>query len=117
MVAYIWNSQIKSPYDIIRRTHFTCAYTDTDKAKAMVYARLFVARFNRWLKGVGHPHELVGTIVSEDMYKNSLDSPQITRALLFWKAISDTSVLPVSGIKSVRVRRFMSSYSVVNQYY
>jgi len=60
-------------------------------------------RLQRWIKGKGHPHQLVGTIISkEDNEKDSL-SPKTIRAQIFWKAATDSVVLSPAGIKDVNV--------------
>ncbi|KAF8346477.1 hypothetical protein F5887DRAFT_1073669 [Amanita rubescens] len=57
------------------------------------FAELFRTWFVRWLGGKGHPHELVGSIVTEEMYEQSRKSQKM-QAELFWKAVSDLEALP-----------------------
>ena len=70
----------------------------------MVYARLFLTHFHRWLQGEGHPRELVGTFINEETYQEGLESPDTVCPRLFWNAIADVEVLPVVGLKNLYVR-------------
>lgn len=62
-----------------------------------------MVRLYRWMRGKGHPSQLVGSIISEAENEKSLKSPRTTRAKLFWKALTDTVVLPVDDNKDVQV--------------
>ena len=69
----------------------------------MVYTRLFLTHFHRWIRGKGHPRELVGTFIDEKTYQKGLKSPDTVRPLLFWNAMADVDVLPVVGLKNIHV--------------
>ena len=69
----------------------------------MLYARLFPLHLYHWMKGQGHLHELVGSLVSEEYDKKSLSSPHTTRAKLSWKAMTDLVTLPPNVSKDIRV--------------
>jgi len=83
-------------------------YKLDDQEKAELYARLFLLRLYRWMRGQGHPQALVGSIVSEEDNKKTLKSPGTTRAMLFWKALTDTASLPAKSMKDVTVSLLQS---------
>jgi len=95
LVSTLWNNRITGPGDLTRRIHYRI-FNPLRSRKAMLFAELFRTRFVRWLGGKGHPRELVGGIVTEEMYEKSRKSRKI-RAELFWKAVSDLEVLPGNG--------------------
>jgi hypothetical protein len=106
LVATIWNNHIKSYRDVtecLNRTVCLCLTQDNPE-KAMIYARLFLTHFHRWLQGKGHPRELVGTFLNEEMYQEGLETPDTMHPQLFWNAIADVEVLPVVGLKNLYVR-------------
>lgn len=96
LVLTLWNNRITCPDDITRRIRY-CLRNPLHHPEAMLFAELFRTRFARWLRGRGHPRELVGNIVPMDMYQKSLKSLKTTRAGIFWKAVSDLDVLPANG--------------------
>lgn len=96
LVLTLWNNRITCPDDITRRLRY-CLSNPLQQPEAMLFAELFRTRFCRWLRGKGHPLELVGNIVPTDMYEKSLKSLKTTRAAIFWKAVSDLDVLPANG--------------------
>ena len=104
-VATIWNNRIKLYRDITNRLDKTIclSLTKDNQHEAMVYARLFLTHFHRWIRGKGHPHELVGTFIDEKTYQKGLKSPDTVRPLLFWNAMADVDVLPVVGLKNIHV--------------
>ena len=105
LVATIWNNRIQSYQDVTERLNRTVCIcpTQDNPEEAMVYARLFLTHFHRWLQGKGHPRELVGTFITEEMYQEGLESPDTVRPRLFWNAIADVEVLPVVGLKNLFV--------------
>ncbi|KAF8318314.1 hypothetical protein F5887DRAFT_1073440 [Amanita rubescens] len=110
LVATIWNHRILSFKDVYKRIscYYVCLAEHKDKAK--LYAQLFLVRLYHWMRGKGHPRQLVGNIVSEADYKKSLKSPRTTRPALFWKAMTDSVVLPVDDKKDIEVRlKYMRS--------
>ena len=106
LVATIWNNQIKSYQDITKRLGKTVCLSlmQDNPQEAMVYAHLFLMHFHRWIQGKGHPCELVGTFIDEETYQEGLKTPDTVHPRLFWNAIADVNVLPVVGLKNIRVR-------------
>lgn len=102
-MATLWNNRIKSFSDVFCRINLSCVYKHDDEKKAILYARLFLLRLYRWIKGQGHPRELVGSLVSEDYDQKSKGSPRTMRAKLFWKAMTDLVTLPPNVSKDIRV--------------
>ncbi|KAF8325603.1 hypothetical protein F5887DRAFT_925577 [Amanita rubescens] len=96
LVLTLWNNHITCPDDITRRLRYLL-FNPLQQPEVMLFAKLFRTRFARWLRGKGHPQELVGSIVPTDMYEKSLRSLKTTRAAIFWKAISNLDVLPAHG--------------------
>jgi hypothetical protein len=103
LVATIWNNRINSYSDVFNRINFYCLYQPADKAKAELYAQLFLLRLYRWMKGEGHPQKLVGRILPKEINLERSSSPRTMRAKLFWKAVSDTVTLPASKTADVTV--------------
>jgi hypothetical protein len=109
LVATIWNNRITSPDDITDRIVYNVVYEakdpgpSTTDSVADLFADLFRTKFTRWLRREGHPKTLVGSIISQEMYQESLKSPHTTRAELFWKAVSDLVVVPAAGVIMVEV--------------
>ena len=102
-MATLWNNRIESYSDVLTRIKFTYACKRAHQKRATIYACLFVMRLQRWIKGSGHPRQLVGTIVSKANYEKDLAFPKTTRARVFWKAATDTVVLPPVGMQDVNV--------------
>jgi hypothetical protein len=102
-VAALWNNRIESSIDVLTRIKITCVCERELRKKADIYARLFVMRLQRWIKGKGHPRQLVGTIISKDNNEKDSLSPKTIRAKMFWKAATDSVVLSPAGIKDVHV--------------
>jgi hypothetical protein len=68
--------------------------------------KLFMACFIRWINGHGHPIELVGDFIEKTTYLAALpDSPPVTRAQLFFEALSDSNLLPITGFTEIMVSR------------
>ena len=99
----LWNHRIKSFLDVYQRISVSCSCLAEDEDKAMLYAQLFLVRLYRWMKAKGHPRQLVGNLISEAENKKSLKSAGTTRAALFWKAVTDSVVLPVDEKKDIAV--------------
>ena len=99
----LWNNRIESFLDVFNRINLSCVYKPDDEKKAVLYAHLFLLHLYRWMKGQGHPRELVGSLVSEEYDKKSLSSPRTMRAKLFWKAMTDLVTLPPNVSKDIRV--------------
>ena len=55
------------------------------------------------MKGKGHPHDLVGSVVSLECFQKSLSSPRTTHAQLFWTALMDVVSLPPRSSKDIIV--------------
>ncbi len=85
------------------RISFSCVYKLVHEEKALLYAQLFLLRLHRWMKGQGHPGALVGSIVCDEDNLKGSKSPHTTRAILFWKALTDTVTLPAKPTKDVTV--------------
>jgi hypothetical protein len=99
LVATVWNNCIKSYQDVtecLNRTVCICP-TQDNLEEAMVYAHLFLTHFHRWLQGRGHPRELVGTFITEEMYQEGLETADTVCPQLFWNAIADVKVV---GLKN-----------------
>ncbi|KAF8332195.1 hypothetical protein F5887DRAFT_1080942 [Amanita rubescens] len=111
LVSTLWNNRIESYFDVFNRISISCVYKPADAEIAEIYARLFLLRLFRWIKGQGHPPELVGSIVSEEKSSESESSPPTMRAKLFWKAMTDTVSLPATKAgKDVTIRlKYMPS--------
>ena len=104
LVATVWNNQITSPDDISERIVYEVkALPEVPEPMRNLFRDLFSTKLTRWLRREGHPKSLVGTVISEEMDKKSLQSPHTTRAELFWKAVSDLHVLPASSVNIIRV--------------
>ena len=80
-------------------------YSSEDN-NALILFKLFILRFRQWLEGSGHPPELIGTIVDHEAYQASLQDQAGFRPRLFWKAICDYGVLPVTSFKQASVGCF-----------
>jgi hypothetical protein len=62
----------------------------TDVQNATVY-KLFIMRVTSWLRGSGHPRELVGKHLDRDTYLKERDAG--VRARLLYKAVTGSSLL------------------------
>jgi hypothetical protein len=92
----IYDQRIRSVKDVMDCTLFLgspCQQLEV----ADVY-ELFMACFIRWINGHGHPVELVGDFIEKNTYLAALpDSPPVSRAKLFFEALSDSNLLPTTG--------------------
>lgn len=113
LVSTLWNNRIESYNDVFNRISFYYGCERRHERQARLYARLFLIRFYRWIRGKGHPRQLVGTVVAKDQFESSLKSPHTTRAEVFWKAVSDLVVLPPNKDKDVTVSRYSCSLATV----
>ncbi|KAF8308593.1 hypothetical protein F5887DRAFT_1092512 [Amanita rubescens] len=93
LVSTLWNNCITGPGDLSRQIRYRI-FNPLRSCKANFFAELFHTWFVRWLGGKGHPHELVGSIVTEEMYEQSRKSQKMQAEELFWKAVSDLEALP-----------------------
>ncbi|KAF8325297.1 hypothetical protein F5887DRAFT_926200 [Amanita rubescens] len=110
LVSTLWNNRIESYYDVFNRISFRYGCERQHEREARLYAQLFIIRFYRWIRGKGHPRQLVGSVVAKDKYESSLKSPHTTRAEVFWKAVSDMVVLPPNKDQDVTLRlKYMPS--------
>lgn len=109
MIATIWSRRITKPSDITDRIKYSLIDDHNSPAGRLFYD-LFQKRLTRWLCGQGHPKELVGSIVSEELYQKSLKSPHTIRAEMFWNAVSDLVGLPAIGDVKVHVSEFLVIY-------
>jgi hypothetical protein len=80
-------------------------FVTTDRPDLELHSLLrqsFQIRLMRWLNGKGHPAELRGTIIPEELYdEQSNDS--LTRAKLLLRAVTDADLLPIDEHFSVKV--------------
>ena len=102
-MATLWNNQIESFSDVFNQINLSCMYKPDDEKKAVLYACLFLLHLYHWMKGQGHPCELVGSLMSEEYNKKSLSSPCSMCAKLFWKAMMDLVTLLPNVSKDIRV--------------
>ncbi|KAF8346155.1 hypothetical protein F5887DRAFT_916839 [Amanita rubescens] len=110
LVMTLWNNRITGPDDIMRHVQYRLI-NPFKSPEAMLFAELFHTRFSHWLRGQGHPHELVGNFISDEMYQKSLKTPKATRAKLLWKAVSDFDVLPAAtGLWAITVKLTFDPY-------
>ena len=112
-MATLWNHRIESFSDVFNRITFRCVYKPDDEKKAMMYGRLFQLRLNRWMRGRGHPQELMGSFVSKESLEGSSSCPRTMRAQLFSKALTDTVILPTKFSRDISVSNTSSYPSYV----
>ncbi|KAM6490199.1 hypothetical protein JOM56_000838 [Amanita muscaria] len=92
-LSAIYNRRINKASEVIDRLNITGTHNQDDSGP--IFFNLFALRLRRWLSGLGHPPELVGSTVTESEYQSSLQVQGAFRPRLFWRAISDFEVLPV----------------------
>jgi hypothetical protein len=91
-LSTLYDGRIKDARKVFDRLIFSGWHNCDERAPTLF--KLFVLRLHRWLNGMGHPPELVGTVVSQDAYESSMQQGSAFRPRLFWKVLSDFEVLP-----------------------
>lgn len=72
----------------------------TEVQNARVYD-LFIMRVTHWLRGIGHPRELVGKYVERETYLNERDAG--VRARMLYRAITGSSLILGGEHDKIRV--------------
>ena len=90
LLASVYNRRIECAADILSRiTWIGTKYTQ--RANRCMY-QLFIMRVKNWLRGVGHPRELIGKHIDEETYcKDRWDAG--LRAKLLYRAVTGSSLL------------------------
>ncbi|KAM6492157.1 hypothetical protein JOM56_011881 [Amanita muscaria] len=101
-LSAIYNRRINKASEVIDRLNITGTHNQDDSGP--IFFNLFALRLRRWLSGLGHPPELVGSTVTESEYQSSLQVQGAFRPRLFWRAISDFEVLPVVSLTHAYMR-------------
>ena len=89
LLAAVYNRRVESAADVVSIIHWSGRY-HTKRENTIMY-QLFIRRVTNWLHGLGHPRELVGKHVDEEMYcKDRWDAG--LRARLLYKAATGSSL-------------------------
>ncbi|KAM6497781.1 hypothetical protein JOM56_005729 [Amanita muscaria] len=81
----------------------------TEVQNAQVYD-LFIMRVTHWLRGIGHPRELVGKYVERETYLNERDAG--VRARMLYRAITGSSLILGGEHDKIRIKmRHLPNYA------
>ncbi|KAM6495105.1 hypothetical protein JOM56_009728 [Amanita muscaria] len=81
----------------------------TEVQNARLYD-LFIMRVMHWLRGIGHPRELVGKYVDRDTYLNERDAG--VRARMLYRAITGSSLILGGAHDKIRIKmRHLPNYA------
>jgi len=100
LLAAMSNRRVTHPDQVIDRLIFQT--TDSDVSDTDVALREnFQSRLIRWLCGIGHPLELRGTYIPEDVFERE-KTDRLVRAKLLLRAVTDSDLLLVSGEYTIK---------------